>query len=272
MDTKFESFRPRLESIVGSGGIKTFVRDRILNGAGPELDCRFDDEVPESLLLYFAGYFENNGKVYRDELLGAARELLTEVVHEIPSGTFDYVSGLGLLLEKGRDKQSCPIALDLLVSKGSTSVATPAYFTLDGEARLLNVFGANYDISLPDDKKTQAKTLLLGYINGNFHNDLVQNAFYALFTIDRAEVKVLPTVFSKTNCQDFGPVAWSMVVSRTETEAYQLAHELVTLKPQNIDYFMNALRFSSSGFRDERTARFRDEVSEARKLPSSPNP
>jgi len=266
MDTKFESFRPSIEKIINNGTIKEFVRDRILLDTGPQLVDRFGLEPPESLLLYFAGvHFNNPGISYKEEILGAARELMGELAHEIPSGenTFDYVNGLGFLLEQGKDKQSCPIALDLLLSKGSPSI-TPPYFSLAGEARLLNVFAMNYDSALPQERKDQAKDLFLRYItNGNIHYDLVQNAFYALFRLDyRAAIKMLPQVFNQTTPNNFAGVAWNMVVLGTDSDRDLLAHELVTLEPRNIDYFMKALRHSSAEFGDKITPGFRDKVRE----------
>ncbi len=272
MDNQFESFRPDLERIIENGKMKEFVRDRILIGRGPTIQLHYSlpPEPPESLLLYFAGVrFNNPGNTYREEILGAARELLGELAHEIPSGenTFDYVNGLGFLLEWGKDRQSCPIALDLLLSKGDPSI-TPPYFSLDGEARLLNVFAMNYDPALPQERKDQAKALFLKYItNGEFHYDLIQNAFYALFRLDySAAIKMLPQVFNQASPYNFAGVAWNMVVLGTEADRNLLAHELVTLEPRNIDYFMEALRRSSAEFEDEITSRFRDKVRELRSI------
>ena len=180
----YEYFRPQLEEMIRTDALKRYVKERInCTNVNPPISTRFCDEVPEQLLLYFAGTDLNNtGQSYPNEIFGAARNLLEEL-ETSPESAKDsnYVGGLAFLLEKGMDEPSNKIALDLLLKKGRPKVDVP-YFGEEGEAKLINLFVSTYSQPLDGDRKTRAKELFSGYVT-NFPS-LEENARAALGVIN----------------------------------------------------------------------------------------
>ena len=277
--TKFEAFRPKLEELIKEGKLAGYMRERLLvntsdfskapfplTNTTPPLDFEYKEggyEEPTVIFEHLSGRrpLSKEGKmgVYRKEIDGAARTLLRQLKEDSEiARNGAYVNRLAFYLQPGIDHESNEISLDLLLTKGRPIVKEP-YFHEDGELAILYLFMHSYDANVfPEEKKNVTLELLSSYIKQDY-GGLALLAGLTLSRIDYKEcIKMLPQIMDKTESPHHFTLAWSLV---QRYEPSVLAKDLwENLDEKQIRYFIEALRFSSGDFKNEKANEFLKEV------------
>src|SRR3989344_2824942 len=253
----YESFRPRLEAMIQDGSIGKYIEGRVSGRTNdPPIITRWNQETPEDILLYFAGKSgsESGNRYYPGELFGAARSLLRglgEDPKKAQDGEFGW--GLTFFLGIGEDKESNPIAAELLLRKGCPFVPVP-YFsekTEHGLLRLAIPFPVN------DSNSDQVHRLLLAYIqNPGTIPNFAQLAETNLLEIDyRKGLSMLSETMDRVPVPAHFGIAWELVVEHSPKSLAQDLYQV--LDSQHLDYFMQAITRLSGDFKDKKPQAFR---------------
>ncbi len=264
---EYEHFRPRLEAMLSDGSIGNYIEGRVAGRITDPPVCDRCSEVPEEILLYFSGKRgqEQGRRYYPNELLGTARNLLRELGEDpkkAQDGEFGW--GLAFFLGMAEDKESNPIAAELLLRNGRPFVSAP-YFSKKTEHGLLKLA---IPFPVNDSNSDQVHRLLLAYIqNPGTTPDFAQLAETNLLEIDyKTGLSMLAETMDLVPVPAHFGIAWELVV---EHDTLTLARDLCqTLDSKHLDYFMQAITRLSGDFSDKKSQAFRHEMQKLRSVPS----